>query len=512
MRAPPVADAPAPAAPPAAAPTKTSSPRSANGPAPTATRSPTAAASAPPSKRPTTPSTERTHYPRCGPPSQAVGGFTVLQEPVQRHRVQRRRSTASPRIMSDAIHDRGARGPRPTPPARARWVGSTIWCWSLHNGGAVRWGSWSRDGGLKVPHRQVSESRVAVDARNPNRETNPGARCHPVRNDTPARTAGPTAAASSNACHVSHVPRPRRCHRRSTPRRDTTTADTGNRSTLGDLSEVNGRQPAPGTNPAGSSQPPALSGDLDCHTPFRRDLVQPQPVIHHGITAAEVRPVMPARIDPLDPDSTHQPAVFQPARSRIEPCFRPARPAKRLAEKRPTTRRATGAFGAAVRRPERARSRVVLTPPRVEMVASTRVAVEGSEPEPVEEPVQEPVAGTGNSAAASSSTEYDRGSVRLPPGPGRAVERGDLVRGQAERERRGVVGGLAAVLGPGMGRTVSFSISQRSATCAGLLPYRSPISSQQRRDRLHAVRSRPRNGCRSAAGHDGRLVRRRTCR
>ena len=44
-----------------------------------------------------------------------------------------------------------------------------------------------------------------------------------------------------------------------------------------------------------------------------------------------------------------KPAVFQPARSRIEPCLRPAPPAKTPAEKRPTTRRATGLDSAALR-------------------------------------------------------------------------------------------------------------------------------------------------------------------
>jgi len=78
-------------------------------------------------------------------------------------------------------------------------------------------------------------------------------------------------------------------------------------------------EPAPGTNPAGSNPPP----DGRHWRPGRphpvagppRSRVLPQPAIHRGITAVEDRPVMSARIDPLDPDSIHNPAVFQPARA-----------------------------------------------------------------------------------------------------------------------------------------------------------------------------------------------------
>jgi hypothetical protein len=64
--------------------------------------------------------------------------------------------------------------------------------------------------------------------------------------------------------------------------------------------------------------------DDHAHLPSRRDRVQPQPTIHSGITAIEDRSVMPARIDPLDPDSTHNPQSSSPRRSRTAPCFRPA--------------------------------------------------------------------------------------------------------------------------------------------------------------------------------------------
>ena len=76
--------------------------------------------------------------------------------------------------------------------------------------------------------------------------------------------------------------------------------------------------------------------------PGRRGAVLLQPAIHGRITAAEVRPVMPVRIDPLDPDTIHKPAVFQPARSLIEPRSRPTRPAKTPTQQRLTTRRVTG--------------------------------------------------------------------------------------------------------------------------------------------------------------------------
>ena len=45
-----------------------------------------------------------------------------------------------------------------------------------------------------------------------------------------------------------------------------------------------------------------------------------------------------------------------------------------------------------------------------------------------------------------------------------------------------------------MGRTVSFSISQRSATCAGVLPYRSPISRSNAMIGSSARQTPPRNG------------------
>jgi hypothetical protein len=97
------------------------------------------------------------------------------------------------------------------------------------------------------------------------------------------------------------------------------------------------------TQPVATHHPTAVTGDLDDHTllPVGPDGVLPQPAIHRGITAVEVRPVMSARMDPLDPDGIHNPAVFQPARaSRIEASFRPAQPAKTPAEKRSTTRKA----------------------------------------------------------------------------------------------------------------------------------------------------------------------------
>ena len=71
------------------------------------------------------------------------------------------------------------------------------------------------------------------------------------------------------------------------------------------------------TQPVAPHHPTAVTGDLHDHTllPVGHDRVLPQPALHRGITAVEDRPVMPARIDPLDPDSIHNPAVFQPARA-----------------------------------------------------------------------------------------------------------------------------------------------------------------------------------------------------
>ncbi len=64
--------------------------------------------------------------------------------------------------------------------------------------------------------------------------------------------------------------------------------------------------------------------DDHAHLPYRLDRVQPQPAIHSGITTIEDRSVMPARIDPLDPDRTDNPQSSSLRRSRIAPCFRPA--------------------------------------------------------------------------------------------------------------------------------------------------------------------------------------------
>jgi hypothetical protein len=68
------------------------------------------------------------------------------------------------------------------------------------------------------------------------------------------------------------------------------------------------------TQPVATHHPTAVSGDLDDHTrrPGRRAYVLLQPAIHGRITAAEVRPVMPVRIDPLDPDSIHKPQSSSP--------------------------------------------------------------------------------------------------------------------------------------------------------------------------------------------------------
>jgi hypothetical protein len=54
---------------------------------------------------------------------------------------------------------------------------------------------------------------------------------------------------------------------------------------------------------------------MDYHPrlPVRIDRRLPQPAVRGGVTAIEVRPVMPVEIDALDPDGIHNHADFQPA-------------------------------------------------------------------------------------------------------------------------------------------------------------------------------------------------------
>jgi hypothetical protein len=81
------------------------------------------------------------------------------------------------------------------------------------------------------------------------------------------------------------------------------------------------------TEPVATHHPTAVTGDLDDHTllPVGHDRVLPQPALHRGITAFEDRPVMSARIDPLDPDSIHNPQSSSPPALPIRSLL-PARP------------------------------------------------------------------------------------------------------------------------------------------------------------------------------------------
>jgi len=72
------------------------------------------------------------------------------------------------------------------PVTRSRGRLNQLVCWTLHHRGSVRWGGCRRDGGLKVPHRQVADRGTPWNARNPNRVSN---RAH-LRSPCAQRRAG----------------------------------------------------------------------------------------------------------------------------------------------------------------------------------------------------------------------------------------------------------------------------------------------------------------------------------